>query len=64
MWKILMSSPIVHGNLNIRENKKLEEINLLELRKSHMIWNCNHLKYCPGTINGAETMNNIHTLLF
>ncbi|WP_273417832.1 hypothetical protein [Clostridium sp. AF02-29] len=33
-------------------------------KKGHMIWNCNHLKYCPGTINGAETMNNIHTLLF
>ena len=41
MWKILMSSPIVHGNLNIRGNRKLEEINLLELRKGHMIWNYN-----------------------
>ena len=55
---------IVHGNLNIRENRKCGEISLLGLRKGHMIWNCNHLKYCPGTINGAETMNNIHTLLF
>ena len=64
MRKILMSSPIVHGNLNIRENRKCGEISLLGLRKGHMIWNCNHLKYCPGTINGAETMNNIHTLLF
>ena len=64
MWKTLMFSPIVHGNLNIRENRKCGEISLLGLRKGHMIWNCNHLKYCPGTINGAETMNNIHTLLF
>ena len=43
MRKILMFSPIVHGNLNIRENKKCGEISLLELRKSHMIWNCNRL---------------------
>ena len=38
-----MFSPIVHGNLNIRGNRKLEEINLLELRKVRMIWNYNHL---------------------
>ena len=37
MWKILMSSPIVHGNLNIKENRKYGEISLLGLRKSHMI---------------------------
>ena len=43
MRKILMFSLIVHGNLNIRENKKCGEISLLELRKSHMIWNCNRL---------------------
>ena len=35
--------PIVPWNLNIRENKKCGEISLLELRKSHMIWNCNRL---------------------
>ena len=39
-----MFSPIVHGNLNIRENKKCGEISLQELRKSPMIWNCNHLR--------------------
>ena len=44
MWKILMSSPIVHGNLNISENRKCDEISLQELRKSPMIWNCNHLR--------------------
>ena len=37
-----MFSPIVHGNLNIRENKKCGEISLPELRKGHMIWNYNH----------------------
>ena len=44
MWKIRMSSPIVHGNLNISENRKCGEISLQELRKSPMIWNCNHLR--------------------
>ena len=29
--------PIVHGNLNIRENRKCGEISLLELRKDHTI---------------------------
>ena len=45
-------------------NKEIGEIIKCAYEKGHMIWNCNHLKYCPGTINGAETMNNIHTLLF
>ena len=43
MWKIQMSSPIVHWNLNIRENRKCGEISLPELRKSHMICNYNRL---------------------
>ena len=33
MWNTLMFSPIVHGNLNIRENRKCGKISLLELRK-------------------------------
>ena len=37
MWRILMFSPIVHGNLNIRGNRRCDEISLLELRKDHMI---------------------------
>lgn len=41
MWKTLMFSPIVHGNLNIRENMKCGEISLLGLIKGHMIWNYN-----------------------
>ena len=39
-----MFSPIVHGNLNIRGNKKSDEISLFDLRKNHMIWNCKHLR--------------------
>ena len=38
-----MFSPIVHGNLNIRENRKCGEISLLGLRKGRMIWNYNRL---------------------
>lgn len=41
MWKILMSSPIVHGNLNIRENRKCDEISPSGLEKNRMIWNYN-----------------------
>ena len=37
-----MFSPIVHGNLNIRGNRRCGEISLPELRKGHMIWNYNH----------------------
>ena len=33
--------PIVHGNLNIRGNRRCDEISLFDLRKSHMIWNYN-----------------------
>ena len=32
----LMFSPIVHGNLNISENRRCDEIILLKLRKNHM----------------------------
>ena len=63
LFSLIFKFPCTMGE-NIRENRKCGEISLLGLRKGHMIWNCNHLKYCPGTINGAETMNNIHTLLF
>ena len=31
-----MFSPIVHGNLNISENRRCDEIILLKLRKNHM----------------------------
>ena len=31
---------IVHRNLNIKGNRRCDEISLLELRKNHMIWNC------------------------
>ena len=37
-----MFSPIVHGNLNIRGNRRCDEISLFDLRKGHMIWNYNH----------------------
>ena len=47
MWRILMFSPIVHGNLNIRGNRKYGEISLLELRKGRMIWNYNLVLLCP-----------------
>ena len=36
-----MFSPIVHGNLNIKGNRKYGEISLLGLRKGRMIWNYN-----------------------
>ena len=52
MLRILMFSPIVHGNLNIRENRRYDEISLLDLRKSHMIWNCDFYKmvYIKGLL--------------
>ena len=37
MWRILIFSPIVHGNLNIRGNRRCDKISLLGLRKNHMI---------------------------
>ena len=39
-----MFSPIVHGNLNIRGNRRCDKISLFDLRKCHMIWNYNFLK--------------------
>ena len=52
MLRILMFSPIVPGNLNIRENRRYDEISLLDLRKSHMIWNCDFYKmvYIKGLL--------------
>ena len=47
MWKILMFFPIVHGNLNIRGNRRCDEISLLGLRKGRMIWNYNLVLLCP-----------------
>ena len=38
-----MFSLIVHGNLNIRGNRRCGEISLFDLRKGHMIWNYNFL---------------------
>ena len=35
--------PIVPGNLNIRGNRRCNEISLFDLRKGHMIWNYNFL---------------------
>ena len=35
--------PIVHGNLNIRGNRRCDKISLFDLRKGHMIWNYNFL---------------------
>ena len=34
-----MFSLIGHGNLNIKRNRKREEISLSGLRENHMIWN-------------------------
>ena len=39
-----MFSPIVHGNLNIRGNRRCDKISLFDPRKCHMIWNYNFLK--------------------
>ena len=39
-----MLSPIVHGNLNIRGNRRCDKISLFDPRKCHMIWNYNFLK--------------------
>ena len=36
-----MSSPIVPGNLNIRGNRKCDEISPSGLEKNRMIWNYN-----------------------
>ena len=54
MRKILMSSPIVHRNLNIRGNRRCGEISLLGLRKNHMISNCNFLKKAHGSIKSIR----------
>ena len=41
MWKILMFFPIVPGNLNIRGNRRCDEISLFGPRKGHMVWSYN-----------------------
>ena len=44
---VLMFFPIVPGNLNIRGNRRCNEISLLGLRKGRMIWNYNLVLLCP-----------------
>ena len=40
-----MFSPIVHGNLNIRGNRRCDEISLFDLRKGHMIYKAMYQKF-------------------